>query len=119
MRPIVFYVIFATVVVFSCSPKGNQSVPQITKANLTYDFSFAELSVKYLETEDPNYLNQIAELEATKHLQNHATYFNNNIPKSPKIELVKYLLSPVKEKKKICYTQRNKLPEMTCLKRNV
>ena len=94
--------LFATIgilfIVFSCSQKSTKP-SLIKKGNLTYDFRFADLAVTFLETGDSIHLYNIAELDATKHLQNHATYFNNGIPKNTTIDLVKYLFSPDKVKK--------------------
>ncbi len=116
------------VAVFSCHQRDKQCTAQITRGNLRYDFCFADLSAKYLETGDPYYLNRIAKLPATAHLVSHASYFNNDIPKSPKIELVRYLLSPIEEKKEILtHFKKNllyakeqiagqDLPQQECLK---
>jgi len=71
----------------------------IEKGNVVYDFSFAELSIKFLENGDTSFINKIAELDASKHLQNHAKQFGYDVPKDKAIELVKYLLFPIDEKK--------------------
>jgi hypothetical protein len=73
----------------------------IRKGNVVYDFTFAELAVKCLETEDSAYLRKIADLKATDHIFNHSKQFNYDVPNNSKIELIKYLLEPINEKKKI------------------
>jgi len=83
----------------SCKQDNKQTI--IRKGNIVYDFSFAELAVKYLETDDSAYLYKIAELEAIDHIIKHANRFNYNVPKDSKIALIKYLLSPAEEKKEI------------------
>ena len=70
------------------------------QTQVIYDFSFADLSVKYLETGDAEFLQKISELEAAEHLFNHALSYNNNIPAKSKAELTAYLLSPLEEQKK-------------------
>lgn len=89
------------VVISSSCRNNNEQIFIIQKGNVNYDFTFAELAVKYLETGDSNYLQKIAELKATEHILNHARRYDYNVPKDSKIELVTYLLSPINEKKKI------------------
>jgi len=73
----------------------------IKKGKLSYDFSFAELAVKYLETEDSLYLVKIASLNAVDHILRHANQYHYNVPKKSSLDLVKYLLTPIEEKKKV------------------
>lgn len=65
---------------------------------LIYDFAFAELAIKFLETDDANYLKTIAELDATEHIFSHALQFNYDMPSS-KLEFVTGLLTPCAERK--------------------
>ena len=75
---------------------------------LVYDFTFAELAVKFFETGDDVYLHKISETGATGHIFNHATHFGNQMPKNSKLELVTHLLSPLdKQKEKLPYFKRN------------
>lgn len=92
---------FVIIVVLTTCKTDKEEPYIIRKGDVFYDFSFAELAVKYLETDDSTYLQKIAELKATEHLLCHANRFNYNVPKISKIDLVKYLLSPTDEKKKI------------------
>lgn len=71
----------------------------IKKGNVIYDFSFAEIAAKYLETADSSYLHELANLEATDHILKHAKRFNYNVPTKSKLELVTHLLSPFEKKK--------------------
>jgi len=99
----------------------------VKKGNVIYDFSFAELAVKYLETEDSFYLHKISELGAIEHILNHAKQFNYNVPTDSKLELAIHLLSPINEKKEILnafkknltYAKKNiaalDIPQKTCL----
>lgn len=73
----------------------------IKKGNVTYDFIFAELAIQYLETGDSGYLFKISETDAAKHIFNHANKFSYDVPKGSPLALVKYLLTPVEEKRKI------------------
>ena len=68
---------------------------KVVKGNLVYDFTFANLAVAYLETNDYEYLHRIAELEATNHILRHAKHFKYNVPQESKLELVTHLLSPL------------------------
>jgi len=79
-------------------------IDKIVKGNLVYDFTFANLVVAYLETNDYEYLHKIAELDAANHILNHAKHFKYNVPQESKLELVAYLLSPIDKNKE-------KLPE--------
>jgi len=72
------------------------------QTSLTYDFSFAELAVKYLETGNPEYLHEISKLDATTHIFNHALNFGGY--DGSKLELITDLLSPIDK-------QREKLPQ--------
>lgn len=67
--------------------------------SLTYDFSFVNLAIKYLETGNTNYLYQISELDATRHIFNHASKFGGY--DGTKLELVTDLLSPRDRQKKL------------------
>ena len=96
-----FFAIIVFLAGFSSCGQNNEQTFIIRKGNIVYDFTFAELAVKYLETDDSTYLQRIAELKATEHILNHAKRFNYNVPKNSKIELVTYLLSPADEKKEI------------------
>jgi len=73
--------------------------------NFTYDFSFVELAIKFLETGDTEYLRKISELEAADHIFNHAVRYTCNVPKGSKLELVSHLLTPI-------YECRKELPQV-------
>jgi len=96
-----FFVIIVFLIGFSSCGQNNEQTFIIQKGNVAYDFSFAELAIKYLETEDSTYLQRIAELNATGHMLNHAIRYNYDVPKDSKLEFVAYLLSPIHEKKKL------------------
>lgn len=96
-----FYVTIIFLAGFSSCRLNNEQTSIIRKNNVVYDFTFAELAIKYLETDDSIYLQKIAELEATEHILNHANRFNYDVPKGSKIELVTHLVSLTDEKKKI------------------
>lgn len=89
---------FSLLSFISCS-SINQDSYLITKGNVTYDFSFAEIAAKYLESADSSYLFELANLEATDHILKHAKRFNYNVPTESKIELVTHLLSPFDKKR--------------------
>ncbi|NOY36845.1 MAG: hypothetical protein GXO83_04655 [Chlorobi bacterium] len=99
MKNLIYLIIIFVFVLVSC--KQDRNVPDvIRKGNVTYDFSFAELAIKYLETGDSIYLKKIATLEATDHIMDHAKHFDYDVPKDSKIALVSYLLSHRDEMKK-------------------
>ncbi len=100
MNRLFFFLIVLLSGLSSCVKEYEQT-HIIRKGNINYDFTFADLAVKYLQTDDSTYLQKIAELKATEHIINHAKRFNYNVPKKSKIELVTYLLSPADEKKEI------------------
>ena len=66
---------------------------------MTYDFSFVNLAIKYLETGNTNYLYQISKLDATRHIFNHASTFGGY--GGTKLELVTDLLSPRDRQKEL------------------
>jgi len=78
-----------------CTPKGENSLSGIT---IIYDFSFAELAIEYLETGNPEYLQEIYNLEAADHLINHALLCGYNVSK---IELINHLLSPIDKQREL------------------
>ena len=71
------------------------------QTSLTYDFSFAELAIKYLETGNSEYLQEISNLDATTHLYNHALHCRTIKPTSSKLELITNLLSPIDKQKEL------------------
>lgn len=90
--------IFLTAVIlctYCCTPKVDGS---LSKISIVYDFTFAELAIKYLETGNPEYLQEITNLEAAEHLINHALSAGYNVSK---VEFITNLLSPIEEQKKL------------------
>ena len=69
----------------------------INKGGVVYDFSFVYLALEYIETGDASILDEIAELDATTHVLNHANQFGYDVPTDSRIELVTNLLSPIGE----------------------
>jgi hypothetical protein len=70
--------------------------------SFTYDFSFAELAIKYLETGNPEYLREISNLDAADHLYNHA--LNSLLPGGSigsKLELITHFLSPIDKQREL------------------
>jgi hypothetical protein len=95
------FIIIILLVGFSSYGQNYDPAYLIRKGNVIYDFSFAELAIKYIETNDSAYLKKIADLKATEHIFNHSRKFNYDVPNNSRIALVKYLLTPVNEKKNI------------------
>jgi hypothetical protein len=82
----------------------------IKKGNVTYDFTFAELAVKYLETGDTTLLQKIAVCDGAKHILNHSNWSNATAqPIQDALPLVKSLLTPREEL----------LPKLPLIKRNI
>lgn len=80
----------------------------IIKGNLVYDFTFANLAIAFLETNDSEYLHKISELDAAEHILNHAKRFQYDVPQNSAIELASHLLSPIDaQKKKLPRFKRN------------
>jgi hypothetical protein len=98
MRLLKIFILTSFLFPFLCNASTNNTFI-IVKGNVTYDFSFAELAVNYLETADTAFIYEMAELEATDHILKHAIRFNYDVPTKSKVELVTYLLSPFDEKK--------------------
>ena len=96
-----YFTIIVLLAVFSCNGQTVNQTYMIRKGNIVYDFTFAELAIQYLETGDSGYLFKIAETDAARHIFNHANKFNYDVPKGSTLALVKYLLTPVEEKRKI------------------
>ena len=75
---------------------------------LEYDFTFAELAVKYLETEDLDCLRKIIDLPATHHIMSHAKHFGNAASTSTTLEFVNQFFSPLdRQRKKLSVFKRN------------
>jgi hypothetical protein len=66
--------------IFSCSSNNEIKDPSdiIIKGNVTYDFTLADLSVKYIESGDSSILSDILRTEGLKLLYNHANWTGNN-----------------------------------------
>lgn len=115
-------IVFVVLGLISCKNGKSREVSSF------YDFSFAELALKYFETEDSSYLKEICELEATEHILSHAKRFNYNVPKNSKKELVTHLLAPGRGNKEILegfkrnlqyaknHIAKMDLPRKVCLK---
>ena len=75
---------------------------------LEYDFAFAELAVKYLETGDLDYLRMIGDLPASQHMINHAKYFGNATQASTTLEFISQFFSPLdKQRESLLVFKRN------------
>ncbi len=110
----------------SCRGKQEEAFT-VKKGGVVYDFSFAELGIRYLESGDTAYLPRIAALEATRHLFAHANHFDYSIPHATRLELVKSLLNPIGEKREalpgirqnLAYARKElamtDLPQKVCL----
>ncbi|NTW25800.1 MAG: hypothetical protein HGA37_13975 [Lentimicrobium sp.] len=68
---------------FICAPgaTNKNSDEVIVKGNVSYDFTLADLSVKYIETGDSLILSDIVRTEGMKLLYNHANWSGNNSDK--------------------------------------
>jgi len=63
--------------------------------SLIYDFTFAELAIKFLESDNAEYIHAIAKTDATAHIMNHAARFSG-WSGSP-LELVTELLISIRK----------------------
>lgn len=94
MKPIFFASLIFSYFLISYDDK--RSI--IEKGNVIYDFRFIEQALNYLETKDSIYIKNIASLDATEHIMNHAKQFNYDVPKDSKKNLVLSLLNPSTKK---------------------
>ncbi|MCL2573249.1 MAG: hypothetical protein FWE34_01700 [Defluviitaleaceae bacterium] len=60
---------------------------------LKYDFTYADLAVKFSETGDSDLLHQIAEADAARHPHNHADMAKYDIPRDTILELFTHYLT--------------------------
>lgn len=65
----------------------------LSRQNLTFDASFAKLTLHYLQTRDANDLKRLEESPATAHLLDHARNFDYDVPKDSAPSLVAHLMS--------------------------
>jgi len=102
MRKIFILVAIASAcVVFVMKNKEIRDIKN-EQISLTYDFSFAELAVKYLETGYSEYLHEISNLDAADHLYNHA--LSALLPGGSigsKLELITHFLSPIEKQREL------------------
>ncbi len=61
--------------------------------SVVYDFQFADTAVRHLETGDPQLLDSLAALPATRHLAGHNAMFDYGAPTGSPRALVKYLIA--------------------------
>jgi Putative zinc dependent peptidase (DUF5700) len=61
--------------------------------DLTFDATFAELTLRYLQTKDPAILKQLQDSPAAAHLLEHARNFDYDVPKDSAHALVAHLLA--------------------------
>ncbi len=64
--------------ILSCSTCKNVSKGSITNGNVLYDFTLADLSIKYIQTGDSSIISDIVKTEGLKLLYNHANWSGNN-----------------------------------------
>ncbi len=93
------YLAIIMMIVLSSCKQDDSNSSLITKGNLTYDFTFADMAIHFLETGDSTWIGRIADLPATDHILNHAKRYHYNVPKDSKTNLVLSLLTPVEKKK--------------------
>ncbi len=75
-----------------------------SKGNVIYDFTFADLAVKYFETGNEKYVEKIAETDAAHHIYGFAKDFSHDVfdygyPLNSSFAFCKALLSPFEAKK--------------------
>ncbi len=85
-------------------PFGACSQTHVNPGNVIYDFTFAELAVKYFETADDKYIEQIAETDAAQHIYGFAKDFSHDVfdygyPLNSSFDFCKALLTPFDAKK--------------------
>ena len=93
--------VIVSVFVFVTKEKKEKRNSKHEQTSLTYDFSFAELAIRYLETGYSDYLQEISNLDAATHLYNHALNTRRIKPTSSKLELVTNLLSPIDKQREL------------------
>jgi len=85
-------IILLLILSFSSSEQNVVSNEIIIKGNVIYDFTLAELSTKYIATNDIFVLSEIAGSEGIKLLYNHASWSGNNAEKLPLKEFAKKII---------------------------
>jgi hypothetical protein len=71
-----FYII--CILILCCTSCKKVSKDIIVKGNVLYDFTLADLSIKYIQTGDSSIISDIVKTEGLKLLYNHATWTGNN-----------------------------------------
>lgn len=87
-----------------CMPVLACSKTNIQNGNVVYDFTFAELAVKYFETGDEKYIEKIAETDAAHHIYGFAKEFSHDVfdygyPLNSSFDFCKAMLTPFEAKK--------------------
>ena len=98
---LVSFAIIASVCIIVATKNKEKRDFKNVQTSLTYDFSFVELTIKYLETGNSEFLYEISNLDAATHLYNHALHSRTIKPTSSKLELVTNLLSPIDKQKEL------------------
>jgi len=75
MKKIIFII---CLFILSCSPCKKVSKGIITKGNVLYDFTLADLSIKFIQTGDSSIISNILKTEGLKLLFNHSNWSGNN-----------------------------------------
>ena len=63
--------------------------------SIKYNFEFVELAIKFLETGDERYLDDISRTDGATHIFNHATRYNNVEPGDTSLGFITRLLTPI------------------------
>jgi Putative zinc dependent peptidase (DUF5700) len=65
----------------------------LAQQDLTFDPTFAQLTLRYLQSKDPSILKQLADSPAATHLLEHASNFDYDVPKDSTNPLLEHLMS--------------------------
>jgi len=103
-----------------CMPVLACPKTHIQNGNVVYDFTFAELTVKYFETGDEKYIEKIAETDAAQHIYGFAKEFSHDVfdygyPLNSSFDFCKALLTPFEAKKESLSQFSDKLKKSHCL----
>lgn len=80
---------------------ANAQVDTVRKKNIVYDFTFADLAIKYIEEGDTTVLHKIACCSAATHLLNHHLFCSHPPKYTSTYQLVADLLNPRSEYLKV------------------
>lgn len=107
MKKIIFIICLLIFTCYSCNQNKDSNEGIVIKGNVIYDFTLADLTIKYIKTGDSSVLSDIIKTEGLKLLFNHANWSGNNSEKLSMKDFAKAIIDRDNKYKNVNSILRN------------